>query len=83
MSAVYPYFSDTPILNSPQYGSLAAERRSENLTGVTRPADVIRRAIAGIEADQLHIFPDRMSKNVVRIQRFAPWLLPILDRTLG
>lgn len=83
VSAVYPFFSDTPILDSPQYGSMAAEQRQENLTGVTKPEDVIRRAIQGIEADQLHIFPDRMSKTVVRIQRFAPWLLPILDRTLA
>ena len=83
VSAVYPYFSDTPILDSPQYGTLAEQQRQNNLTGVTKPQDVVRNAIKGIEANDLHIFPDSTSKNVVRIQRFAPWLLPVLERNLA
>ena len=80
VSAVYPYFSDTPILDSPQFGSYAAEQRQNRLKGVTKPENVVRRTIEGIEADRLHIFPDRTAKLIYRIQRFAPWLLPILDR---
>ncbi len=83
VSAVYPYFSDTPILDSPQYGSFAEENRQDNLTGVTKPADVVRYAISGIEANDLHIFPDSMSRNVVRLQRFAPWLIPIIERNFA
>ncbi len=83
VSAVYPYFSDTPILDSPQYGSFAEQQRQNNLTGVTKPENVVRNAIKGIEANDLHIFPDKTSKTVVRIQRFAPWLLPVLERSLG
>ena len=83
VSAVYPYFSDTPILDSPQFGSFAEEQQQNDLRGVTDPADVVRRAIEGIEADRLHIYPDPTARLLVRLQRFAPWLLPFLERSLG
>ena len=83
VSAVYPYFSDTPILDSPQFGEFAKEQRQDRLKGVTKPENVVRRTITGIEANDLHIFPDATSRAVVRVQRFAPWLLPIIDRTVS
>ena len=49
VSVVCPYYSRTPILESPSYGSLA-ERNADgpDETGITEPADVIAEAIAQV-----------------------------------
>lgn len=75
VTAVYPFFSRTPILQSKRYGTLAeeAENVAEHL--ITDPAAVMCRAIQGIERDQLHVFPDRIAYTAYLLKRFAPWLL--------
>ncbi|WP_088893310.1 SDR family NAD(P)-dependent oxidoreductase [Leptolyngbya ohadii] len=82
VTAVYPFFSRTPILQSKRYGTLA-----ENLEGVpdnllTDPAAVMRRTIQGIERNQLHIFPDRIAYITHLLKRFTPWLLDWMNSRL-
>lgn len=78
---VYPCFSQTPILESPQYGY--DEKRVVPPYLVSDPADVVGNMISGIRRDKLHVFPDRYSRLTYYLLRFAPWLLPILDRRLN
>ncbi len=77
---VYPCFSRTAILHSPQYGY--RERREVPAYLVSEPADVVRQIIKGVRRERLHVFPDRYSRLVHYISRFAPWLLPVLDRRM-
>lgn len=80
VSNVYPFFSRTPILDSPQYGY--AERRTVPEDMVTEPADVVRKMIAGIRRNRLHIFPDRPSRQVHYLVRWMPWAIPFLNRRM-
>lgn len=75
VTAVYPFFSRTPILKSERYGTLAQEidEFPDNLA--TDPVKVIEQAIQGIIRNQLHVFPDAIAKNVQLLKRFAPWSL--------
>ena len=75
VTAVYPFFSRTPILQAKRYGTLTekAEDIADRL--ITDPAVVMRRTIQGIERNQLHVFPDRIAYTVHLLKRFAPWLL--------
>lgn len=77
---VYPCFSRTAILHSPQYGY--RERREVPAYLVSEPADVVRQVIRGIRRERLHVFPDRYSRVIHYVSRLAPWLLPVLDRRM-
>ena len=85
VSCVYPFYSRTPILESPQYGSLANDTPLEerDLTGVTQPADVVAAAIAGIERNDLHIFPDRMGRIIYTLQRLTPGFFEMLRKRMS
>ncbi len=78
---VYPCFSQTPILESPQYGY--EDKLEVPAYLVSDPADVVARMIAGVRRNKLHVFPDKYSRLTYYLLRFAPWLLPILDRRLN
>ncbi|MBE9228777.1 SDR family NAD(P)-dependent oxidoreductase [Phormidium sp. LEGE 05292] len=75
VTAVYPFFSRTPILKSERYGTLAQELDAfpENLA--TDPVKVIEETIQGIIRDRLQVFPDPIAKNIQLLKRFAPWSL--------
>ncbi len=77
---VYPCFSQTPILDSPQYGY--DERRVVPEYLISEPADVVARIIDGVRRNRLHVFPDRYSRVLHYVARFAPWLMPIIDRRM-
>ena len=78
---VYPCFSQTPILDSPQYGYEEKLGVPEYL--ISEPSDVVARMIAGVRKNRLHVFTDKYSRSTYYLLRFAPWLLPILDRRLN
>ncbi len=78
---VYPCFSQTPILDSPQYGYEETLVVPPHL--ISDPAHVVARMISGIRRKKLHVFPDKYSRLTYYLLRFAPWLLPILDRRLN
>lgn len=77
---VYPCFSRTPILDSPQYGYEARREVPENM--ISEPADVIANVIKGIERDTLHVFPDKHARRIHYLKRFVPWLIPMLNRRM-
>jgi short-subunit dehydrogenase len=80
VSNVYPCFSRTPILDSPQFGYSQPRKVPEFL--VSEPADVIAAVIDGVQRNRLHIFPDKHSRRIHYITRFAPWVLPMLNRRM-
>ena len=77
---VYPCFSRTPILDSPQYGY--EERRVVPEYLISQPAHVVANVIKGVRRDRLHVFPDRYARGIHYITRFAPWLVPMLNRRM-
>lgn len=77
---VYPCFSRTPILDSPQYGY--EERRVVPEYLISNPADVVGQVIMGIRRNRLHVFPDRYARVIHYVSRFAPWLVPMLNRRM-
>ncbi len=77
---VYPCFSRTSILDSPQYGY--EQRRIVPEYLISEPADVVAALIKGVRRNRLHVFPDRHSRLGYYVTRFLPWLVPILDRRM-
>ncbi len=75
---VYPCFSRTAILDSPQYGY--EEKRVVPDYLISEPADVVERMIKGVRRNKLHVFPDRYARQMHYVVRFVPWLVPKLDR---
>ena len=77
---VYPCFSRTAILDSPQYGYEQPRGVPDYL--VSDPADVVASIVAGVRRNRRHVFPDRYARVIHYVTRFAPWLVPLLDRRL-
>ncbi len=77
---IYPCFSQTAILDSPQFGY--EERRTVPAYLISEPSDVVARMIEGVRRNRLHVFPDKYSRRIHYVARFAPWLLPLLDRRM-
>jgi short-subunit dehydrogenase len=77
---VYPCFSRTPILDSPQHGY--EEQRTVPEYLISDPAHVVTRVLQGIRRNRLHVFPDKYARLIHYLTRFAPWLLRILDRRI-
>lgn len=77
---VYPCFSQTAILDSPQYGYEQKRAVPEYL--ISEPSVVVARIIKGIRRNRLHVFPDKYARRIHYVTRFVPWLIPILDRRM-
>ena len=77
---VYPCFSRTPILDSAQYGY--AERRGVPEHLISEPADVVARILKGVRQDKLHVFPDKHARRIHYLNRFMPWVIPMLNRRM-
>ena len=77
---VYPCFSQTAILDSPQYGY--EERLKVPAYLISDPAHVVAQVIKGIRRNRLHVFPDKFARLFHYITRFTPWLVPLLDRRM-
>lgn len=75
VTAVYPFFSRTPILQVERFGTLAQEDRGLPEHLVTDPAKVIAATIQGIRNNHLHVFPDATAKVIHRLKRYSPKLL--------
>ena len=80
VSTVYPFFSRTPILDSEQFGF--AERREVPDDLVTDPADVVADILSGVKKNRRDIFPDKMSRRIHYLKRFAPGIIPIINRRM-
>ncbi len=80
VTTIYPSFSRTPILDSPQYGY--KRRRAVPDYLLSEPEDVVARVIKGVRGNRSHVFPDPYARIIHYITRFAPWFVPTLDRRL-
>jgi short-subunit dehydrogenase len=84
VTAVYPFFSRTPILESKRYGRLAQETPDLPEHWITDPAKVMHETIQGIVRDQLQVFPDAIAKTIHLCKRYAPsaldWISDQFDR---
>ena len=77
---VYPCFSQTAILDSPQYGYEQKRAVPEYL--ISEPSVVVARIIKGVRHNRLHVFPDKYARRIHYVTRFVPWLIPVLDRRM-
>ncbi|MDJ0905264.1 MAG: SDR family oxidoreductase [Woeseiaceae bacterium] len=80
VTTVFPCFSRTPILDSPQFGYDEPREVPEYL--VSEPKDVVRRIVRGVRRNRRYVYPDRYARLVQYITRFTPWALPHIDRRL-
>ncbi len=75
VTALYPYFARTPILESPHYGD---SRPTLDTSRLSEPEDVIAALLAGIRRKTLHVYPGAIPRVVDGLRRLAPWTLPLL-----
>ncbi len=75
---VYPCFSQTPILESPQYGY--ERKRGVPPYLISDPADVVARLIEGVRRKRVHVFPDKHARRIYYLSRFVPWLRALVER---
>ena len=80
VSTVYPWISNTPILNLEQFGPGEKLQVPDDI--MTDPADVVAAILAGIRGSRQHIYPDKMSWRVQILKRYCPWLIDRLARRL-
>jgi short-subunit dehydrogenase len=76
VTAIYPFFARTPILDSAHYGAAPRRTLPDNL--IYDPDFVMGRLIDGIRRRKLHVYPGRVPKMIDFLRRFAPGVLPRL-----
>ena len=78
VTAVYPFFSRTPILQSPKYGVFAKNFKELPDILISNPQKVMARTIEAIARDQLHVFPDPLAKNLHFLKQYFPPLMDLI-----
>ncbi len=76
VTAIYPWFARTSILDAEQYGG--QKRRVVPDYLIDDPAMIMTALVQGIKQRQLHIYPGRMPKLIDSLRRYAPWGLRFL-----
>lgn len=78
ISVIYPFFTRTEILDSPQYGV------SSKLPAwiVDDTEQVMARTLAGIARRRRHIYPSLRAYAYALASRFSPWVLPTISRLI-
>ncbi|CDM96693.1 MULTISPECIES: SDR family NAD(P)-dependent oxidoreductase [Limnospira] len=75
VTAVYPFFSRTPILDAEKYGTLATNYQGLPEAWLTDPKQVMKATLRGIQSNQLHVFPDSPANLIHLLKRYTPFLL--------
>ena len=83
VTAVYPFFSRTPILQPESFGSLAKDAGNFPEKMATDPAKVMAKTLQAIQKDRLHVFPDRMANNIRLLKQYFPKLLDLISDRLA
>ena len=78
VTAIYPFFARTPILESQRFGAAPPTRLPERL--IYDPAFVVARLIDGIQRRTLHVYPGAIPRQIDLLRRVAPWALDLLAR---
>jgi short-subunit dehydrogenase len=76
VTAVYPFFSQTPILRSQRYGTLGKRIQGVPEYMTTDPAEVIQTTIKGIVGNKLYVFPGVVAQAFHLLTRYFP---PVVD----
>ncbi|NJL81840.1 MAG: SDR family NAD(P)-dependent oxidoreductase [Chloroflexaceae bacterium] len=71
VTVVYPFFSRTAILHSPQYGTLATHN-SNSPKFVSDPAQIMGKTIQAIARNQFEVFPDAIAQLIHLSQQYFP-----------
>lgn len=74
VTAIYPFFSRTPILQSARYGTLAENSEGFPDKFVTEPGEVMAKTIQAIVRNQLDVFPDPMANSIHLLKQYFPTL---------
>ncbi|BAZ50482.1 putative dehydrogenase [Nostoc sp. NIES-4103] len=82
VTAVYPFFSRTPILQCERFGSFGKNSYDFPQNVATDPAKVMRATIKGIIQNKLHVFPDASAKNAHLLKRYFPQILHSINNEL-
>lgn len=80
VSTVYPCFSRTPILDSDQFGFESRREVPDEM--LTDPADVVAEIVKGVRKNRRDIFPDKLSRRIYFLKRFAPWCIPLIEQRI-
>lgn len=75
VTAVYPFFSRTPILDSDSFGSLAQGKTDLPNWLTTDPHKIMQATIQGIQHNKAEVFPDLQAQVLTRLKRHVPGLL--------
>lgn len=67
---LYPFFTKTPMINSPQFGLKNKKEIPDFL--LSTPQEVISELIYGIKRDHLHVFPGMIAKTAEFMGRMVP-----------
>lgn len=70
VTAIYPFFSRTPILQSEQFGDMRQRALPERL--ITNPTQIMAELIRGMKRRRLHVYPDRMARQIHLLRRLGP-----------
>ena len=79
VTAVYPFFSRTPILQSERYGTLAQNSSGFPEHLATDPAQVMETTIKAIVNNKLHVFPDKMANSIHLLKQYFPKLFDLIS----
>ena len=80
VSAVFPWFSRTPILESETFGPQNALAVPEDM--VTEPADIVEQIVHGVRNNVAEIFPDKMARRIHFMKRHFPGLMVFVQRRM-
>ncbi len=79
VTAVYPFFSRTPILDCEKFGILSKSNLDLTYKIATDPAQVMRATIKGIIHNKLHIFPDATAQKAHLLKRYLPQITNLIN----
>lgn len=80
VTTIYPFFARTPILGSLQFGNGPRQVIPDWL--LYDPQFVVAALLDGIRHNTRHVYPGAIPKLLDALQRFTPWALPLLGRSL-
>jgi short-subunit dehydrogenase len=72
VTTVYPFFSRTPLLNSPRFGALAESDKALPAALTTDPKKIMAKTIRAIERNQAEVFPDQFAWLAQGLKRYLP-----------
>ena len=78
VTTVYPFFSRTPILESPRFGQFADSEKALPSALTTDPKKIMAKTIRAIECNKKEVFPDSFALVGHWIKRYFPAVLNLL-----